>query len=145
MTPDDYLAWITPAAQRVCPKYGLPYAVVVAQGAVESQWGAYIIGNYNLFGRKWGGWGNYIEVPTDECYDGVWQTIDAKFQDYGSLDEAIQDWCVLLTQEDVYVNALQGVDTSDPFAVIEAIGPIYATDPDYSDKVSQTMRACDLA
>lgn len=144
MTPDDYLNWIIPAAQRVCAQYNLPYAVVVGQGAIESQWGTYKIGQYNIFGRKWGGWGNYIEQETQECYNGVWQTIVDKFQDYDSMDQAINDWCVLITQEPVYVNALQGVDTSDAVAIISAIGPVYATDPDYAAKVIQTMRACDL-
>lgn len=142
MTPDEYLAWMTPPAQNVCPRYNLPWAVCVAQGAIESQWGIYAIGNYNIFGRKWGGWGNYIEKETQECYSGVWQTITAKFQDYNSLDEAIQDWCVLMTQEPVYVNATVGI--TDPIQFAYAIGPIYATDPQYGDKIVQTMRACGM-
>ena len=145
MNPDDYLAMMVPAAQEVCANYHLPWQVVTAQGALESGWMEYTIGQWNLFGRKYGGWGNYIECETQEQNeDGSWITITAKFQDYDSLEQAIEDWCVLLEQESVYVNALAGVDTTDPIAVIEAIGPIYATDLSYSDKIIQTMKACDL-
>ena len=144
MDPDEFINWLYPVAQNVCANYGLPAAVVTSQGALESGWNEYTIGNFNLFGRKWGGWGNYIEVPTQECYNDEWVTIIAKFQDYDSLEQAIEDWCVLMTQETVYVNALQDVDVSDPFAFINAVGPVYATDPVYCDKVISTMRACNL-
>lgn len=144
MMADDYLEWITEPAKNVCASYGLPAPVVICQGAIESQWGEYIIGEYNLFGRKWGGKGNYITQETQECYDGEWQTITAKFQDYDSLEDAIKDWCVLMTEEEVYVNALKDVDESDPVAFINAIAGIYATDPDYADKVITTMKACDF-
>jgi flagellum-specific peptidoglycan hydrolase FlgJ len=143
MYPDDYLAWIIPSAQRVCAKYGLPYGVVVAQGAIESQWGTYRIGEFNIFGRKWGGWGNYIEQETQEFLDGYWQTIIAKFQDYESMDQAIEDWCILITQEPVYAPCLQYLDNVEMF--VRTLGSIYATDPAYADKVLQTMYACDLA
>jgi flagellum-specific peptidoglycan hydrolase FlgJ len=145
MTPDDYLAMMVPAAQNVCPQNGLPWQVLVGQGALESGWFTYVIGQWNFLGRKWGGWGNYIETETQEDDgSGNLYTITAKFQDYDSLEQAIQDWCDLMNQEQVYVDALSGVDKSDPVAFIEAVAPVYATDTSYSDKIIQTMRACDL-
>ena len=144
MLPDDYLAWIIPSAQEACAPYNLPWQVVVAQGAVESQWGTYVIGQFNLFGRKWGGWGNYIEKQTDEQNeDGSWITITAKFQDYDSLTQAINDWCVLITQEEVYAPCLQYAD--DIVNFVRTLGPIYATDQQYALKVLRTIKACGLA
>lgn len=70
--------------------------MVVAQGAIESQWGTYRIGEYNIFGRKAVAGDKAITVETQECYDGVWQTIVASFKDYDSLDEVIDDWCQLM-------------------------------------------------
>ena len=145
MDPDSFLEMMVPATKEVCANYNLPWQVCTGQSALESGWNQYTIGQWNLFGRKYGGWGNYIECETQEQNeDGSWITITAKFQDYDSLEQAIEDWCVLLTQEEVYINSLAGVDTSDPVAVIEAIAPIYASDQEYSQKVIQTMKACDL-
>lgn len=154
MTPDEFLAWIVKPAQEVCSQYDLPYQVCVAQGAIESQWGKYGIGNggFNLFGRKWGGEGDYVELETQECYDGVWQTITAKFQSYASLEDAIKDWCELMlwVKEDgelgpYTVVAWQYQQDHDVETFVRGSGPIYATDPEYADKILQTIRACELS
>ena len=144
MTPDEYLEMITQPAKQVCAGYNLSYAVCVAQGALESQWGKYGIGNggYNIFGRKWGGEGEYVEKETQECYDGVWQTITAKFQSYASMEDAIKDWCILITEEPVYAPCLEFRDDIEQF--VRTLAPIYATDPEYADKILQTIHACGL-
>lgn len=145
MTADEFINWLSPAAQAQCKPYNLPASVLIAQGALESGWGAYTIGEYNLFGRKWGGCGGYIEKTTQEYVDGDWQTIIDKFQDYDSLLQACDDWCVLITQEPVYSPAWAvWCATGDIEQFVRALGPVYATDPDYADKVLSTIRANDL-
>lgn len=154
MKPDDFLAWVVGPAKEVCSQYDLPYQVCVAQGAIESQWGEYGIGNggFNLFGRKWGGEGDYVELETQEYYDGAWQTIIAKFQSYASLEDAIKDWCELMlwVKENGELGpytavARQYQQNHDVEAFVRGIGPIYATDPEYADKILQTIRACELS
>ncbi|WP_312521342.1 glucosaminidase domain-containing protein [Anaerospora sp.] len=142
MDPEQFIDWLVPAAQPTCRSYQLPVSVCVAQAAIESGWGKYCIGKYNLFGRKYNGSGAYIEKVTDEYIDGEWLTITAKFQDYASLEEAVEDWCILLTQEPVYEGCLAYRDHAEQF--IQALAPIYATDPDYEDKVLATIHANDL-
>jgi len=142
MDPEQFIDWLVPAAQPACRSYQLPVSVCVAQAALESGWGKYCIGKYNLFGRKYNGSGPYIEKVTDEYIDGEWLTITAKFQDYASLEEAVEDWCILLTQEPVYEGCLAYRDNAEQF--IQALAPIYATDPDYEDKVLATIHANDL-
>lgn len=146
MTPDEYLKWITTTARAVCAAYDLPYACVVAQGAIESEWGRYIIGEFNIFGRKWNGSGNYIETETKED-DGAGNlyTITAKFQDYPSLAEAVRDWCELMLwgPYEVYGRQYQADHCLEPF--VKGVASIYATDINYADKLLQTIRACDLA
>lgn len=146
MTPDEYLAWIIPAAKSSCEFYGLPWQVVVAQGAIESQWGKYGIGNggFNLFGRKWGGWGNYTEEETEEVYDGERQTITAKFQSYDSLEQAINDWCELMEWGDYKPFSDQFKIDGDLNAFVSGVASIYATDPEYASKILDTIKACDL-
>lgn len=143
MNSEDFIAWLAPTAQKVCAAHELPASVCIAQGALESGWGRYIIGEYNLFGRKWNGIGRYLEKQTEEYYDGQWQTVTAKFQDYGSLEEAIQDWCILLIEEPVYQPCLSFRKDAEEF--VKVLGPIYATDPDYADKVLSIISANELA
>ena len=145
MTPEDFVAWLGPSAQLQCRPYHLPASVVIAQGALESGWGKYTIGQYNLFGRKWNGTGPYIEVQTQEFVDGQYVTETDKFQDYPDLLHAIDDWCILITQEPAYANAW-GVwcSTHDIAQFVQALGPVYATDPDYAEKVLNVIYANDL-
>lgn len=154
MTADEFLAWLTPPAQEVCATYDLPYQVCVAQGAIESEWGKYGLGNggFNLFGRKWGGTGAYVELPTQECYSGVWQTIIAKFQSYSSLQEAVKDWCELMNWKhptDPAINYKKYADQyhndHDVESFVRGIAPIYATNPSYTEDILATIRACGMA
>lgn len=137
MCPEEFIAWLAPKAQIVCRQYELPVSVCIAQGALESGWGKYTIGQFNIFGRKWNGVGNYLEVETTEFADGQWQTIVAKFQDYANLADAVEDWCFLITEEPVYAPCLAYRKDVDAFVAI--LGPIYATDPEYATKVLSTI------
>lgn len=145
METEEFISWLTPSAQAQCKCYGLPASVVIAQGALESGWGASIIGRFNLFGRKWNGTGNYIEKETQECINGEWITETDKFQDYDNLLAAIDDWCILMTQEPAYAEALaMWNNTHDIDQFVPAMAAVYATDPDYSDKILQTIDANNL-
>ena len=145
MSPEKFIAWLAPSAQAQCKPYDLPASVLIAQGALESGWGKYVIGQFNFFGRKWGGWGRYIKVPTEEYWDGEYHNTFAKFQDYDSLLQACDDWCILITQEPAYAEAW-GIwcETRDVEQFVRALGPVYATDPNYADNVLATIRANNL-
>ena len=147
MTADEYLEMITEPAKTVCRQRNLPYACCVAQGAIESSWGNDGIGNggFNLFGRKYGGIGDFVEVPTQED-DGTGNlyTITAKFQSYGSIDEAISDWCDLMEWEQYKPFADQFQEDGDVENFVRGIADIYATDIHYGDKIMETITACDL-
>jgi len=142
MDPDEFIAWLAPVACSVCPAYRLPASVCVAQAALESGWGKYRIGSYNLFGRKYNGSGPFIEEVTEEYINGEWLTVTAKFQDYASLREAVEDWCILITQEPAYAACLDYLDNVQQF--VETLASVYATDPDYADKVLATISANNL-
>ncbi|MDR3564431.1 MAG: glucosaminidase domain-containing protein [Negativicutes bacterium] len=142
MTPDDFLAWITPSAKRMCAAYDLPYQVCVAQGAIESEWGEYGIGKggNNIFGRKWGGNGSYVTKLTEEVVGGETVQVYARFQEYDSIDDAIEDWCYLITEEPCYASCLAVRNDIEQF--VRTLAPIYATDPEYADKILETIGAC---
>ena len=145
MTPDEFISMIGDTAGKVCAEYNLPASVCIAQAILESGWGKYCIGQYNYFGRKWNGWGNYVRQQTTEYLNGEYVTIYDKFQSYSSLEEAIQDWCVLMREEPCYAEALAvWEDTWDVEEFVRAMAPVYATDPDYADKIISTINANDL-
>lgn len=145
MTPDEFIDFIGDTAGRICAKYNLPASVCIAQAILESGWGRYCIGQFNYFGRKWNGWGNYVRQQTTEYENGEYVTIYDKFQSYESLEDAIRDWCVLIKEEPAYAEALavweNGWCVED---FVWALAPVYATDPDYARKIIATMEANDL-
>ena len=144
MTPDEFIDFIGDTAGKVCAEYNLPASVCIAQAILESGWGRYCIGQFNYFGRKWNGWGNYERRQTTEYdYDSChYVTIYDKFQSYSSLEEAIRDWCVLITEEPAYSNALAEWQSNwNVEDFVYALAPVYATDPDYAHKIIATINA----
>ena len=145
MTPDEFISMIGGTAGKVCAEYNLPASVCIAQAILESGWGKYCIGRYNYFGRKWNGWGNYVRQQTTEYINGEYVTIYDKFQSYESLEEAIRDWCILITEEPAYADAL--AEWRSRWVVedfVYVLAPVYATDPDYARKIVATIEANDL-
>lgn len=145
MEPEEFIELIGNPAGKICADYNLPASVCIAQAAIESGWGRYCIGNYNYFGRKYNGWGDFVTKETQEYIHGQYETITDRFQSYDSLEDAVKDWCVLMTEEPLYAEALaEWHKTWDIDAFAEAMAPVYATDPDYARKVMTTIRANDL-
>lgn len=135
----EYLEMVKEPARTVCDAYGLPYACCVAQGALESQWGKYGLGNggFNIFGRKAVNGDPYVEVETGED-DGTGNLyyIRARFKSYYDMGDAINDWCQLMIWgpykpfSDAYIN--QEIDLE---GFVRGISEVYATDIYYADKV----------
>lgn len=146
MTPNEFIDFIGNTAGMICADYNLPASVCIAQAAIESGWGKSCIGNYNYFGRKYNGKGVYVEKNTQEWAPGVgYYDTTARFQDYGSLEDAITDWCVLMTEESAYSDALETWhNTWDVEEFVRAMAPVYATDPEYADKIVATINANNL-
>ena len=145
MTPDEFIDFIGDTVGKVCAEYNLPASVCIAQAILESGWGRYCIGQFNYFGRKWNGWGNYVRQQTTEYINGEYVTIYDKFQSYSSLEEAIRDWCVLITEEPAYSNALAEWQSNwNVEDFVYALAPVYATDPDYAHKIIATINANNL-
>lgn len=124
MSTDEFIQKIGPAARRVCLAYNLPASVCIAQAAIESAWGRYVIGEYNFFGRKWNGIGPCKSLPTEEVdSNGNWYTITANFQLYDSLDAAIEDWCQLMRNDSNYEAAVEIWDkTLESYRVRQCYG-----------------------
>lgn len=142
MEPKEFINWFAPVAKARADYYGLPASVLIAQGAIESGWGNSIIGEYNFWCRKWGKWGNYIECTTQEELRGEMIDAVAKFQDYESLEQACDDWCILIAQEECYDYAYAiWCATHDIEQFVVALADVYSSNSKYADKILSTIKA----
>ncbi len=141
MSSDEFIAWLAPAAQRICRRYRLYTSVCIAQAAMESGWGRYTIGDYNIFGRKAVAGDLFTEVRTQEYYDGQLVSTVDKFKLYSSLDEAFEDWCLLLTREPAYVERLDHTSLNN---FVHTLAPVYATNPGYARDILAIIAANEL-
>lgn len=132
-----FLRSMMPAAERIEAKYGLPAEVIVAQAALESNWGKSAIGTYNVFGIKGEGSQGSINVSTREHTGGRWHRVQARFAHYGSFDEAFEAYAKTI-HNGFYKRAL--ANKEDPVRYARALQGTYATDPSYAAKLISIMR-----
>lgn len=113
---------------------GCPAQLLIAQWALESQWGARPAGTCNYFGIKAA---NRHEktcvVTTREVVGGKSVVQDLKFADYDSLGDSCRDYAWLITQGAPYHAAWERYQNDhDLHALIAAVAGTYATDPNYA-------------
>ena len=119
------------AARKAGAKYP---EVAAAQWALESAWGEHTSGDFNYFGIKAAEGEPYSTCTTWEHYNGKDVEIQAKFRDFDSLQECIDD---LVTKwyhdfkQYKGVNRAQSVGECCQLLVAEG----YATDPNYAAKL----------
>ena len=124
------------AAKRAGAKFP---ECVAAQWALESAWGTHTSGENNYFGVKATGGESYTSCTTWEVYDGKRVEIVAKFKDYESLQDCIDD---LVTKWYLDYKGYKGVNrasTKEECAELLRVEG-YATDPQYSQKLIGIMQ-----
>ena len=129
--PDNSWGGVMAAARKAGAKFP---EVVAAQWALESGWGAHTSGDNNYFGIKAAEGEPYSTCTTWEHYDGKDVTIQAKFRDFDSIQDCIDD-LVTMWYKDYKgykgVNRAQTVGECCQLLVAES----YATDPHYASKL----------
>lgn len=143
MTPADFIAAISPAAKASAKTTKIPASFTVAQGALESAWGAHCPG-FNLFGIKstpdWKG--PVTSQVTHEVVNGKTIEITANFRAYPDWLGSINDHAQFLLVNKRYRPAF-AYTTGALFAqAVAAAG--YATDPQYAAKIASIIRAHNL-
>jgi flagellum-specific peptidoglycan hydrolase FlgJ len=144
MTPDDFIAAVSPAAKASAKITNIPASFTVAQGALESAWGAHCPG-FNLFGIKAdASWkGPYTPQITHEVVNGKTITITAKFRAYADWLASINDHAQFLLNNPRYQPAF-AYTTGALFAqAVAAAG--YATDPLYAQKIVSIIKTHGLS
>ena len=108
--------------------------VLTAQVVLESGWFAHETGHYNILGIKATAGEPYSNCTTWEHYDGKDVTIQAKFKDFDSYQDCINQ---LVQQWYKDFNGYKGVNRADSVgeccSLLVAEG--YATDPHYAAKL----------
>ena len=128
---DNSWGGVKAAAKKAGAKYP---EVAAAQWALESGWGAHTSGDNNYLGIKAADGEPYSTCTTWEHYDGKDVTIQAKFRDFDSLQECIDD---LVTKWYLDYKGYKGVNRAQ--SVGECcqllVAESYATDPHYASKL----------
>ncbi len=147
-TPDEFVAGILPYAQEAAKELNLDPDVLIAQAALETGWGKFVIkdqqGNssFNLFNIKAGGsWeGKKVSVSTLEYENGVAQKQQANFRSYDSYAESFADYIKLIRDNPRYEKAKSlAHDAASYLDALQEGG--YATDPDYADKIKNLLKS----
>jgi flagellum-specific peptidoglycan hydrolase FlgJ len=113
---------------------GCPAQLLVAQWALESQWGAKPAGQSNYFGIKAAArHKKCCTVTTREVVGGKSVVENLKFADYDSLEDSCRDYAWLITNGVPYRAAWGRYQSDrDLHALITAVARTYATDPNYA-------------
>jgi flagellum-specific peptidoglycan hydrolase FlgJ len=113
---------------------GCPAQLLIAQWALESQWGAKPVGNANYFGVKRAArHQKCCTVTTHEVVNGKSVVENLQFADYNSIEDSCRDYAWLITQGAPYRAAWQRYQNDhDLHALIAAVAGTYATDPNYT-------------
>ena len=139
---EQFVTTLWPLAVQSAQQLGLDPKVLLAQAALETGWGKFILANadgqssHNLFNIKsderWQG--DKIAVTTLEYKDGIAQRERATFRMYPSFQASFNDYVDFIKTNQRYREALN--QTADPmFYTNELQKAGYATDPRYAEKV----------
>lgn len=129
----DFIEKMMPFALRESQRTGVDPRIILAQAALESNWGRSAPNN-NYFGIK----GQGGVFMTDEVINGQRVRVPQSFAGYQSMDESARGYGDFLLNNPRY-GALRGAQGLE--AQLEQLGRSgYATDPDYAFKVGGIAR-----
>ena len=143
-TQTSFIQDVWPHAQAAGEKLGVDPRTLVAQAALETNWGTSVPqdasgrSSNNLFGVKAAGsWtGGAVSSSTSEFENGAAVRTTAPFRAYASRAQSFEDYVELLRSSPRYAPALNTGNNVHAFATALQQGG-YATDPDYASKVSR--------
>ena len=141
---DQFIQLIKAAAIKLYPKYHIPCSISIAQACLESYYGKYDMGVHNLFGFKGTGPAGSVDKTTHE-FDTKTQTyikVVQKFRAYNSVEESLDDYQRNLSTNKAYKKAREYL--TDPKNFAHKLTGVYATDPNYGDKLISLMDKYDL-
>lgn len=141
----QFVRRLAKVAQRIGSEYDLYPSVIIAQAALESNWGTSSLSNapyHNLFGVKGYFSGRATDQPTVEYENGQRLVMDDHFRWYDNDYQALEDYAQTL-QTPLY----RGTHRSQARTYREATRALvgkYATDPQYDRKLNYIIDSYQL-
>jgi flagellar protein FlgJ len=141
-SPKEFVQNIWPMAKKAASLIGVDPKLLVAQAALETNWGKNIISHdnqqssHNLFNIKaTADWtAPRVRKDTLEQKDGILVKQSAEFRSYATLLDSFKDYISFLKTNDRYADALKSTANPEAFAQgLQKAG--YATDKNYADKI----------
>ena len=147
---DEFIQTILPLAVKTQRGTGLPAVIMVAQAALETGYGKYILKNtqttkssYNLFNIKGEGPAGSILVSTLEYQGEKLIKVDSYFRAYHSYQESFNDYASFILRTSRYEPAVAVAYYPEKYArQLQECG--YATDPKYAEKLLNVAKECSL-
>ena len=143
-SPEEFVETLWPIAQQVGKAMGVEPKAIMAQAALETGWGKYIIhqadgkNSFNLFGIKadhrWSG--EQARVSTLEYRNGIAKKEVAPFRAYESYEHSLRDYSEFITTSSRYEQAVKNGTSIKAYSNGLQSGG-YATDPNYADKIQR--------
>jgi len=141
-SPKTFVEALWPVAKKTAKQLGVSPKVLIAQAALETGWGKYVIKNgdgensFNLFNIKadhrWSG--ANVKIASLEYIAGKPQSQTSRFRSYNSFEESFQDYANFLQNSPRYQKALENANDEKRYVQeLQAAG--YATDPAYAKKI----------
>jgi peptidoglycan hydrolase FlgJ len=147
-SPEEFIQSLLPYAQRAAEILGTSPRVLIAQAALETGWGKFVISDkegknsFNLFNiksdQRWSG--SEVAKQTLEFEQGVPVKKIESFRSYDSYEQSFMDYADFVKNSERYKDAVS--QAKDEHKYIESLHEAgYATDPYYSDKVKSIMKS----
>lgn len=138
----DFIEQLMPLAKKAASKLNLDPRVLVAQAALETGWGKFIMhdqeGNpgFNLFGIKANNnWqGKAIHIDTLEVENQQFKKVSAAFRQYQNFEQSFEDFINFIQSNPRYHKAVEVAEDTHQF-VNQLQDSGYATDPKYAQKI----------
>ena len=145
-TPSEFVEQLMPHAEKAAQEIGVTPNVLLAQAALETGWGKYVIqqkngeSSHNLFNikadKRWDG--KNASISTVEFLGNKPQSQQASFRVYDSYEDSFKDYVKFLKDSPRYSHALENAHSPEVFTnSLQAAG--YATDPLYAKKIQRIL------
>ena len=149
-TPEEFVQLVWPSASAAGAELGVDPRALIAQAALESDWGRQVPAaeggsSHNLFGIKadasWSG--RSVLKDTVEYAGGIATRRREPFRAYDSVAHSFEDYVEFIKSRPRYVAAVQqGADPQRFGTALQEAG--YATDPAYAHKLSAILGSTTL-
>ncbi len=147
-TPKEFIDKLSGMAKHAAKLIGVHPAVILAQAALETDWGKKVIAqakgisSFNLFNiksdAKWHK--DKAVASTLEQQNGIIVKQQASFKSYDSYHESFMDYANLITKNPRYQKVLANADK--PMAYVHALQEAgYATDKQYANKIMEMLKS----